>query len=91
MSDPIEMRLVLGGPIGEVWVDGVNLAKQVGLVTVHAPPGGPTVITMEVVPDSVILDVQGEVEFKCVACGQPVNRPETSARDAACSRTNDEQ
>lgn len=53
MSDPIDVKLVLrGGTKSDIVVNGIDLAKVVGLVEVHAPPGGPTHITLHIVPDT---------------------------------------
>jgi len=75
MSKPTEVKLVLGGPCGEVWVDGVNLANVVGTITLDAPPHGPHVLTMELVPDRIHVNVEGDVQFRCDHCGQPMDPP----------------
>ncbi len=76
MSEQTEVKLVLGGIKGEVWVDGKDLAGVVGTIEMVSEPGQGVCFIMNVVPQHTIVEAQGEVEFKCVACGQAVDRPD---------------
>jgi hypothetical protein len=78
MSNPTDVRLVLGGPKkGEVWVNGVNLANVVGTIALYAPPGGPPHLTMQLVPDRIHVQVEGvDVAYECAFCGRPMDPPE---------------
>jgi hypothetical protein len=54
MSDPIDVKLILrGGAKSDIIVNGVDLAKVVGLVELHAPPGEPPTLTLHIVPDTI--------------------------------------
>lgn len=58
MSDPIDVKLVLrGGCKSDIIINGVDLAKVVGLVELSAPPGGPAHLTLHIVPDTIEVQV----------------------------------
>ena len=58
-------------------MDGVNLANVVGTIELTAPPGEAPHLVMQLVPTEVlVVETAADIEFKCVACGRPMEKPD---------------
>lgn len=77
MSKQAEVKLVLRqGVGGEVLVDGVDLAGVVGTIELESVPGKELHLVMHLVPHEVLVETTADIEFRCFACGKPMEKPE---------------